>query len=129
MFIPCHFLLFFVFLSQPQQQQPQQQGQQQPGRPSSGPQAKKSSGGPKSGKPNSDSAKPQYPYATLAKYDYSPDPESLQGGSTRELPLKRDDPVLVLGPERPDGFCEAKVNGKQGLVPACFLEVCVCVCV
>ncbi|XP_032876992.1 uncharacterized protein C4orf50 homolog isoform X2 [Amblyraja radiata] len=58
----------------------------------------------------------------IAVYDYNPLQDSPNIHPSRELAFKEGDIIWVFGKQRRDGFCEAEVNGRRGLVPICFLE-------
>ncbi|GFS05650.1 hypothetical protein ElyMa_001205200, partial [Elysia marginata] len=58
----------------------------------------------------------------LALYDYSPDRESPGDFPYLELAFQAGDVLTVYGEARPDGFLHGEVDGKRGLIPACFVE-------
>ncbi|XP_078260439.1 uncharacterized protein LOC144596125 isoform X2 [Rhinoraja longicauda] len=58
----------------------------------------------------------------IAVYDYNPLQDSPNIHPSHELAFKEGDIIWVYGNQRRDGFCEAEVNGRHGLVPICFLE-------
>ncbi|XP_059821239.1 centrosome-associated protein CEP250-like isoform X2 [Hypanus sabinus] len=58
----------------------------------------------------------------IAIYDYNPLQDSPNIHPSQELAFKEGDTIWVYGKQRRDGFCEAEVHGRRGLVPICFLE-------
>ncbi|RUS77710.1 hypothetical protein EGW08_014522 [Elysia chlorotica] len=58
----------------------------------------------------------------LALYDYSPDQESPGDFPYLELAFQAGDVLTVYGEARPDGFLHGEVDGRRGLIPACFVE-------
>ncbi|XP_067850434.1 uncharacterized protein [Heptranchias perlo] len=58
----------------------------------------------------------------IAVYDYNPLQDSPNIHPSHELAFKEGDNIWVYGKQRRDGFCEAEVNGRRGLVPISFLE-------
>ncbi|XP_048452432.1 restin homolog isoform X11 [Rhincodon typus] len=57
----------------------------------------------------------------LAVYDYNPLQDSPNIHPSHELAFKEGDIICLYGKQRKDGFCEAEVNGRRGLVPTSFL--------
>ncbi|XP_051865994.1 uncharacterized protein LOC127567306 isoform X2 [Pristis pectinata] len=58
----------------------------------------------------------------IAVYDYNPLQDSPNIHPSHELAFKEGDTIWVYGKQRRNGFCEAEVHGRYGLVPICFLE-------
>ncbi|XP_069782053.1 uncharacterized protein [Narcine bancroftii] len=58
----------------------------------------------------------------IALHDYNPLQDSPNIHPSYELAFKEGDIIWMHGKQRRDGFCEAEVNGRHGLVPVCFLE-------
>ncbi|XP_048407660.1 golgin subfamily A member 4-like isoform X2 [Stegostoma tigrinum] len=57
----------------------------------------------------------------LAVYDYNPLQDSPNIHPSHELAFKEGDIICLYGKQRKDGFCEAEVNGRRGMVPTSFL--------
>ncbi|GCC27346.1 hypothetical protein chiPu_0005770 [Chiloscyllium punctatum] len=57
----------------------------------------------------------------LAVFDYNPLQDSPNIHPSHELAFKEGDIICLYGKQRKDGFCEAEVNGRRGLVPTSFL--------
>jgi hypothetical protein len=58
----------------------------------------------------------------IALYDYNPSEQSPLDNPKGELSFKKGQEMIVLGTMNKDGFCNADINGRKGLVPASFLE-------
>ncbi|XP_038648477.1 golgin subfamily A member 4-like isoform X2 [Scyliorhinus canicula] len=57
-----------------------------------------------------------------AIYDYNPLRDSPNIHPSHELAFKEGDVIWLYGKQRRDGFCEAEVNGRRGLIPTSFLD-------
>ncbi|GCB66215.1 hypothetical protein scyTo_0004929 [Scyliorhinus torazame] len=57
-----------------------------------------------------------------AIYDYNPLRDSPNIHPSHELAFKEGDVIWLYGKQRRDGFCEAEVNGRRGLIPISFLD-------
>lgn len=58
----------------------------------------------------------------VALYDYNPKEQSPLKNTESELSFRKGQTITVLGPMNKDGFYNAAIDGRQGLVPASFLE-------
>uniref|UniRef100_A0A0B7BJ81 SH3 domain-containing protein n=1 Tax=Arion vulgaris TaxID=1028688 RepID=A0A0B7BJ81_9EUPU len=58
----------------------------------------------------------------IALYDYNPEQQSPLDYTYFELAFQAGQPIHVYGEQRPDGFFHGEIEGKRGLVPACFVE-------
>ncbi|CAI9732635.1 golgin subfamily B member 1-like isoform X7 [Octopus vulgaris] len=58
----------------------------------------------------------------VAASDYSPELFSASGHLHLEIPLKEGDVIIKKGPVGANGYCEALVKGKVGLVPYKYLH-------
>jgi len=58
----------------------------------------------------------------MALYDYSPAHQSPHDYTALELGFAAGDVIHVYGDPRQDGFFHGEIEGKRGLVPACFVQ-------
>ncbi|XP_067900345.1 putative leucine-rich repeat-containing protein DDB_G0290503 isoform X2 [Heterodontus francisci] len=58
----------------------------------------------------------------IAAYNYNPLQDSPNIHPSHEVAFKEGDIIWAYGKQRRDGFCEAEVNGRRGLVPTSLLE-------
>ncbi|XP_048584845.1 uncharacterized protein LOC5505590 [Nematostella vectensis] len=58
----------------------------------------------------------------VALYDYNPETQSPLSNPSAELSFKKGQVVTILGPMNSDGYYQADISGRRGLVPASFVE-------
>ena len=58
----------------------------------------------------------------VALYDYSPSEQSPLDNHHDELPFRKGQEITITGTMNKDGYYNAEINDRKGLVPATFLE-------
>lgn len=71
---------------------------------------------------SSPSPSPRQRKKMIALYDYIPSEQSPLDNHHDELFFRKGQEITITGTMNKDGYYNAEINGRKGLVPASFLE-------